>query len=111
MDSLQVIETYESILKITRAMLTAARNNEWEKLILLEQECNQLTNKLIQNEPASILNHEQQQRKVKIINQVLDDDAQIRSITEPWMTRLQDIISTTKHKRNLQQAYESGNFY
>ena len=41
MDSLQVIETYENILKITRKMLTAAQNSEWEKLVMLEQECNQ----------------------------------------------------------------------
>ena len=69
MDSLQVIETYENILKITRKMLTAAQNSEWEKLVMLEQECNQLTNKLIQSESASLLSHEQQLKKVRIINQ------------------------------------------
>ncbi|HBV20148.1 MAG TPA: flagellar protein FliT [Nitrosomonas sp.] len=111
MDSTQLINTYEHILAITHKMLVAAQNNEWDKLINLEQECKQLTNMLIKNKPEPLLSHKLQQKKIEIIHQVLNHDAQIKAITEPWMEKLQDIFSTSERKRNLQQAYEAGNVY
>ncbi len=105
------INIYENILKTTNKMLVAAQNNEWDQLVDLEQECRKLTDKLISNNTGHELNlsEELQQKKVKIIHQVLANDAQIRTITEPWMTKLQDILSTTKCERNLQQAYHPNN--
>ncbi len=110
MNGEQVITTYESILSTTGEMLTAAQNNEWDRLIALEKECRALTDKLIHNKPEQKLNAEFQQKKVAIIHQVLAHDAQIREITEPWMMRLQNILNTAGHKRNLQQAYQNGSY-
>jgi len=111
MDNAEIINTYEEILATTNKMLAAAQNNEWDTLINLEKQCRELTNKLITSETESNLSHELQQKKIKIIHQVLDDDAQIRLITEPWMAKLQDIINTNAYKRNLQQAYQSSGAY
>jgi len=113
MDNAQIISIYEEILTITNKMLAAAQKSEWDTLINLEKQCRELTNKLIkcENETESTISHELQQKKIKIIHQVLDDDAQIRLITEPWMAKLQDIINTSTYKRNLQQAYQSSNVY
>ena len=106
MDSTQTIMTYTAILATTGKMLAAAQNNEWDQLISLEQECRQLTEILKNNDPEPMLDKELLQKKVKIIHQILDDDAQIRAITEPWMTRLQDMLSTNGRTRSLQQAYQ-----
>ncbi|PTN13133.1 flagellar protein FliT [Nitrosomonas aestuarii] len=111
MNSAQLINTYEHILVITQKMLAAAQNSEWDKLIKLEQECKQLTNILIKDKTEPLLSHELQQRKLVIIHQVLDHDAQIRAITEPWMEKLQVLFNTSERRRNLQQAYEAGNAY
>lgn len=106
MDSAQTLKTYDAILATTGKMLTAAQNNEWEQLMLLEQECRKLTEKLIKNDREPILDEELLQKKVKIIHQILADDAQIRAITEPWMMKLQDMLNTNSHERNLQLAYQ-----
>ena len=92
-------------------MLAAAQNDEWDQLVELEQECRKLTDKLIANstEHEVILSEDLQQQKVKIIHQVLANDAQIRTITEPWMAQLQNILNTAKCERNLQQAYQPNN--
>ncbi|MEK6596213.1 MAG: flagellar protein FliT, partial [Pseudomonadota bacterium] len=79
------------------------------QLIVLEQECRQLTEMLKREDPEPILDKELLQKKVKIIHQILDDDAQIRAITEPWMVRLQDMLSINGRTRNLQQAYQPVN--
>lgn len=106
MDSVQTLKTYDAILATTGKMLTAAQNNEWDQLIQLEQECKQLTEILIQNDREPILDKELLQKKVKIIHQILADDAQIRAITEPWMMKLQDILNTNSRTRELQLAYQ-----
>ncbi len=105
MNSTQLINLYEQILITTNKMVVAAHKGEWEKLVELEKRCRLLTNELINNESKVLLNDELQQKKIKIIHQVLDDDARIRSLTEPQMEKLQDILNTNERKRDLQQAY------
>ncbi|SFD90514.1 flagellar protein FliT [Nitrosomonas sp. Nm166] len=106
MDDIQTIMTYKAILTTTGKMLIAAQNNEWDELISLEQECRRLAEILTKEDPEPILDKELLQKKVKIIHQILNDDAQIRAITEPWMMRLQDLLSTSERTRNLQQTYQ-----
>lgn len=109
MDSTHTMMTYKAILATTGKMLAAAQNSEWDQLIVLEQECKQLTEMLKREDLEPILDKELLQKKVKIIHQILDDDAQIRAITEPWMVRLQDMLSINGRTRSLQQAYQPVN--
>ncbi len=109
MDSVQTLKTYDAILATTGKMLAAAQNSEWDQLIQLEQECRQLTEILIQNDQEPILDKELLEKKVEMIHQILADDAQIRAITEPWMMKLQDILSTNSRTRDLQFAYQPFN--
>ena len=109
MDSVQTLRTYDAILATTGEMLTAAQNNEWDQLIQLEKKCRQLTEILIENDQEPILDKEFLEKKVKIIHQILADDAQIRAITEPWMMKLQDMLNTNSRTRDLELAYQSVN--
>ena len=47
-------------------------------------------------------------RKVEIIRQVLADDAEIRNLTEPWMQRLQHLLTSVGQERKLHAAYNAG---
>ena len=42
-----------------------------------------------------------------MIQEILDDDAQIKAITQPWMEKLQYMLNTTDHSHRIQQAYHS----
>lgn len=106
MDSTQILTTYTAILATTGKMLVAAQNSEWDQLIILEKECKRLTEALINNDSEPILDQELLQKKVRIIHQILDDDAQIKAITEPWMMKLQDMLNTNSRARDLQHAYQ-----
>jgi flagellar protein FliT len=108
MDSSQIISTYEAILAITNQMLEAAQNSDWDKLVAREQECRRLTEELIANGTGEALSGELQQRKVRIIRQVLADDAEIRNITEPWMAQLQNILGSAGRTHKLHRAYDPG---
>lgn len=107
MDNTHTIMTYKAILATTGKMLTAAQNKKWDELMSLERECKQLTGILVKEDPEPILDKELLQNKIRIIHQILEDDAQIRAITEPWMMRLQGILSVNARTRDLQQAYQT----
>ena len=106
MNNTHTITIYNTILATTEKMLTAAQNSEWDQLVSLEQECRKLTDNLKRNHTEPPLDKELQQKKIKIIHQILDNDAQIRAIIEPWMTRLQEMLSINRRTRNLQQIYQ-----
>ena len=106
MNNAQIIATYETILSITEQMLQAAKSNDWNYLMALEEDCRSNVAKLVSANPAP-LSGEFQQRKVEIIHKVLADDAEIRNITQPWMGHLQGLIGSIGHERKLERAYGS----
>lgn len=106
MNNSQVIATYENILSITEQMLQAAKSNDWDYLMALEEDCRASVEKLMSANPEP-LNGEYQQRKVEIIHKVLSGDAEIRNITQPWMGHLQGLIGSIGHEKKLVQAYGS----
>jgi len=108
MDSSQIITTYETILAITGQMLEAARNDDWDRLVALEQDCKKLVERLIADNTGQPLSSQFQERKAEIIRKVLADDAEIRNITQPWMAQLQNILGSASRERKLSQAYVSG---
>lgn len=105
MNSPQCIAAYESILAFTGQMLDAARNDDWDRLVALEKDCKRLVDELIEENHGEPLSSRFQQRKAEIIRKVLADDAEIRSITEPWMAQLQNFLGSAGRERKLSQAY------
>lgn len=108
MNNPQIITTYETLLAITGRMLDVARIGDWDRLVALEKDCKKLVEELIAENHDLPLSSQLQQRKAEIIRKVLADDAEIRSITEPWMAQLQDFLGSAGRERKLSRAYVSG---
>lgn len=106
MDSSQVIALYEAIGVVTDQMVAAARTGDWEQLTALESVCAGHIEHIRDGEaePAP-LSGAVRERKVKIIQKILADDREIRSIVEPWMAQLSLRINSTSVERKLSQAY------
>lgn len=105
MDSQEVISLYETVATITDQMLTAARNGDWEELIALEARCTRHVATLKAGEAPVQLTGAVRERKVQIIQKILSDDREIRSITEPWMDQLSKLMSSVGTERKLNHAY------
>ena len=101
-NNFEIIAIYEAILTITGRMLKAAQSADWERLITLEHECRGLTKKLMISDKNKVLSNDLRQRKQEIIQQILADDAEIRTLTQPWMAQLQNILNNPVYKRCLQ---------
>jgi len=110
MTNTQVIAIYENVLAVTAPLRDAARAADWDLLVKREQECRQLVDKLLntRSEIDIVLDPQLRRRQVEIIRKVLADDAEIRNLTEPWMQRLQHLLTSVGQERKLHDAYSAG---
>ena len=101
-----ILPGYESIWTVTQSMLEAATNSEWDRLIQLEQQREVL---VAQVQAAGIENSEGaalQARLMQLIQQTLEADGKIRTLTEAWMAELKDILGSVAIEQKLQNAYQ-----
>lgn len=106
MDNQEIIAIYETVADITDQMLVAARDGNWEQLAALETRCSSQVEILKRNDqPREPLTPHAREVKTRILKKILEDDRQIRNITEPWMSRLSALMSSSGNERKLAQAY------
>ncbi len=108
MTSTEMIQTYESILAVTGEMLEAARSADWDRLVECEQRCRELVETLMTVRNEITLDSSSRKRKAEIIRKVLADDAAIRDLTQPWLARLQHMMTSAGRERQLHAAYGAG---
>jgi flagellar protein FliT len=106
-NDMQIVAMYEAILATTHQMLQATKDRDWDRLIVLECDCKQLTNRLTEQHPTQPLNKIQQKKKINLIQQILACDAEIRIITEPQIAYLQNMLTSYEHKRKLKKTYQA----
>ena len=82
------IELYEEMSRLSSRMVEAARSGDWDNLIELEQGVSGLRNILMTTPEDSTAPATDQARKSSLIQSILEDDAEIRRHTEPWMEQL-----------------------
>ena len=88
-------------------MAAAARASDWEQLIELERGIRSLRDALLAiddgSEAATDL-----ARKHGLIQRILDDDAEVRRHTEPWMERIFYFLGDGSPRHELQLASTTG---
>lgn len=105
MNSEEVISLYEKVAGITTQMVVAARAYNWEQLAELESQCASHVEALKGNEHTAQLTGVVRAQKVRIIQKILADDREIRTITEPWMNQLAALMKSAGTERKLSHAY------
>ncbi len=105
MDNTQILSLYEEGSRLTRHMLLAAREGDWDRLVAHEQDCAAMFAHLSASNDRQPGEADFQQRKAELIRGMLEDDAQIRLLVEPWLARLSGLIGSTRQQSRLHQAY------
>lgn len=105
MNSQEIISLYETVATLTDQMLAAARNGDWDELVVLEARCASHIAVLKTGEPPVPLTGVVRDRKVQIIQKILSDDREIRNITDPWMAQLGKLMNSAGAERKLNHAY------
>jgi flagellar protein FliT len=105
MTNQEVVSVYEAMVGLTAQMLDAANCSDWDRLVVLEQQCAAHVRTLKDNESPQPLAGESRARKVEAIRRMLDDDRKIRDLTMPWMAQLSALMSNAGAERRLARAY------
>lgn len=90
------IKLYEEISTLSQHMVNAAQANNWDRLVELECRVAALRNKLIASDASLALSTPELLHKQGLIQQILEDDAEIRRHTEPWMERVRHFLGAQK---------------
>ena len=103
----EVISVYENVSRLTRQMLAAARSRDWDTLHRLERDCAAQVGMLRDGQPPS-LSGELRARKVRLLQAILADDREIRTITEPWMEQLALLMQSPRTGAQGRRSGHSG---
>jgi len=99
------LELYEEMGRISSVMVDAARQGDWERLIELEAGVARLRELLIKAPDEGHASRADIARKRALIERILDDDAEIRRHTEPWMEHVRHLLGDNKRLLEMQRAY------
>ena len=99
------ISRYEEICALSAQMVAAARANDWQRLVALEHDVASLRDALMQDDDNSTLSDAERENKARMIQRILEDDAEVRRHTEPWMDDLRRFLGGTAKKRQVERAY------
>lgn len=97
------IELYEDMALLSSRMVAAARARDWDSLIELERGVGSLR-RALQADPEDGGVEADLVRKRNLIQRILDDDAEVRRHTEPWMERIRHFLGDGTRLRELRQA-------
>jgi flagellar protein FliT len=99
------IELYEQMSALSAQMVEVAQANDWERLVVLEKSVSALRQILMAEDDNESLSPSDIELKRALIQRILDDDAEIRRHTEPWMEHVRQFLGGTAKRKQLERAY------
>ncbi len=104
MDNQQVIAIFEDAARLTREMLGDARAQQWDNVAAKEKRCAEELARLPSTMPGEA-DPVHQRRKAELIRDMLENNAEIRMLAEPWLARLSELIGCTRQQSRLHRMY------
>jgi len=102
------IEIYQEMSALSARMVEAAQSQDWDSLVTLEKSVSTLRDTLMVEDDNTGLAPDERGLKAALIQRILDDDAEIRRHTEPWMDHVRQFLGGTARRRQVENAYGAG---
>lgn len=98
---------FESMSKVSAAMLDAARANDWDTLVALERDMAALRDEIqrVEREEPLADAGTEAARKAELIAAMLENDREIRQHVEPWLASVRKLLSGSARDRAVRAAY------
>ncbi len=84
---------YRTIESVTARMVSAASDGRWEAFAHLSTESLAILNRLRKSDTYQSLDAKQRLERLSILKKIVENDAQIRKITEPWSGQLSNLMA------------------
>lgn len=98
MNQTPLLDYYKAIESTSTQMLAAAHSEDWDEVVRLEGACAVLIEQLRHEARQQALPPEHRAEKNRIMLSILRHDAQIRSLAEPWLNDLDDMLAGQRTK-------------
>ena len=87
-----LLSYYEAIEQASAEMLAAARAGNWDQVVKLEGACVLLISQLKHAARGKDLAPDEAQLKSRIMQRILVNDAEIRTLAEPWLDDIDQML-------------------
>ncbi len=84
-----LLDYYKAIEDSSRKMLDAAKVEDWDEVVRFEGACAVLIEQLRQRSRSEELSADMRTEKTRIMQRILQNDAQIRYLAEPWLAHVE----------------------
>ena len=91
-----LIDYYKAIEDSSKRMLEAARSQDLDAVVRYEGVCAVLIEQLRERSRTEELRPEERSEKARIMQRILRNDAEIRQLTEPWLSQLDELVGGKK---------------
>ena len=91
-----LIEYYKAIESSSARMLEAAKSEDWEEVVRFEGVCAVLIEQLRSKSRELELMPAERSEKARIMQRILNNDAQIRYLAEPWLTHCEQSLDSPR---------------
>lgn len=88
----QLLGYYEALEQASTDMLSAAREANWEQVVKLEGACVLLIAQLKHAAGDTNLSREEARLKTRMMQRILVNDAEVRTLAEPWLEDLDRML-------------------
>jgi flagellar protein FliT len=88
-----LLHYYEAIERASAEMLAAARSGNWDQVVKIEGACVLLISQLKHAARGEPLAPDQAKLKSRIMQRILVNDAEIRTLAEPWLEDLDRLMT------------------
>jgi flagellar protein FliT len=105
MSAAQVIASYEKLSTLSGQMQDAAKRGDWDALVAIEHQRSELISAMKPLDAATTLDEATRQRKRALIESVLAQDGEIRSLVEKWMGEHELSMQSNRQELRLLREY------
>lgn len=99
-----VLRQYEIIAGISSRMLVEARADNWDMVVTLGEQYQDAVESL---RTLATLSDEDRLARKELLTQILEDDANIRMLATPELSRLGMLLGNMKRQQSVLHAYSS----
>jgi len=101
----QLFQRYETIAHLSGNLLKAARADDWDTAITLQQQYSALADTLRPVHDRFSFDASQQARRDALLRRILSDEAEVRDRAVPRLARLSALVASNQQTLALQKTY------
>ncbi len=91
-DTGRLIGFYLSIEHASRDMLAAASEDDWDRVAGIQRHCDVLIEQVRRLAARVVLSAAEQRTKMRIMRQIVRNEAQVRRLAHPWTVRHEQLV-------------------